>query len=218
MAMMASIGAAAKRGLLIKGSKYLETLIQADVLLIDKTGTLTLGRPHISDQVSLNSNLPAEDWLQLMASAERYSEHPLAEAVRIKARELGLQLSEPQDFEALPGMGLRARVDAQMLEVGSRRMLAPDLDLPEADKIESQWKTLMFVRVDGILAGFLAAADRPRLRTVALAVFCASMTMPSIQTCNIISGPIFWRAGRRRRTRTATASMLVRYCHKAAAG
>ncbi len=85
MAMMASIGAAAKRGLLIKGSKYLETLNQADVLLIDKTGTLTLGKPHISDQVTVNGFLP-KLWLQLAASAERYSEHPLAEYRGISQR------------------------------------------------------------------------------------------------------------------------------------
>jgi Cd2+/Zn2+-exporting ATPase/Cu+-exporting ATPase len=162
MAMMASIGAAAKRGLLIKGSKYLEMLNQANVLLIDKTGTLTLGKPRISDQVTVNSIQPAERWLQLAASAERYSEHPLAEAVRVVARERGLELSEPQDFETLPGMGLHARVDGYTLAVGSRRMIAPDADLPQADTLEAQGKTLLFVKVDGELAGFLAAEDTLR--------------------------------------------------------
>jgi P-type Cu+ transporter len=75
IAMLASIGAAARRGLLIKGGKYLESLARADVLLIDKTGTLTLGRPHIADIVSLNGASEAEV-LHWAASAERYSEHP----------------------------------------------------------------------------------------------------------------------------------------------
>jgi len=162
MAMMASIGAGAKRGLLIKGSKYLETLARADTLLIDKTGTLTLGQPHISDQLSVNSDQSTEHWFQLAASAERYSEHPLAEAVRAAARERGLSLSEPQDFETLPGMGLRARVDGRAIAIGSRRMIAPGANLPQADALEAQGKTLLFVQVDGELAGFLAAEDTLR--------------------------------------------------------
>ncbi len=162
MAMMASIGAGAKRGLLIKGSKYLETLARANVLLIDKTGTLTLGQPRISYQSSLNNDWTGDELLQLTASAERYSEHPLAEAVRGAARDRGLLLSKPQDFESLPGMGLRARVDGHILAIGSRRMIAPDADLPLADSLESQGKTLLFVQVDDKLAGFLAAEDTLR--------------------------------------------------------
>ncbi len=111
LAMMASIGAAAKRGLLIKGGKYLETLARADVLLIDKTGTLTLGRPQISDIRCLNG-APEEEILALAAAAERYSEHPLAEAVRQAAAARSLAALEPRDFVALPGMGIRARSTA----------------------------------------------------------------------------------------------------------
>ena len=162
MAMMASIGAGAKRGLLIKGSKYLETLARADVLLIDKTGTLTLGQPRISELWSVQNDLSDDDLLRLTASAERYSEHPLAEAVRISAQEHGLLLSEPQDFEALPGIGLHAQVDGHALAVGSRRMLSSNIDLPRADALEAQGKTLLFVQVDGKLAGFLAAEDTLR--------------------------------------------------------
>src|SRR5574341_724599 len=86
VAMLASIGGGAKHGLLIKGGKYLETLARADVVLVDKTGTLTLGQPQITDVIPLNG-LPASAILTLAASAERYSEHPLAEAVRVAARE-----------------------------------------------------------------------------------------------------------------------------------
>ena len=91
IAMLASIGAGAKRGLLIKGGRYLELLARADVLLIDKTGTLTLGKPQITDVVALNG-LADSELLSLAASAERYSEHPLAEAVRVAASERGLPL------------------------------------------------------------------------------------------------------------------------------
>ncbi len=162
MAMMASIGAGAKRGLLIKGSKYLETLARADVLLIDKTGTLTLGQPRINGQWTLNENQTDDDLLRLVASAERYSEHPLAEAVRVAARDRNVILSEPQDFSPQPGMGLRARVEAHLVEVGSRRMIAPNTNLPQADSLEAEGKTLLFVKIDGKLAGFLAAEDTLR--------------------------------------------------------
>ncbi len=162
MAMMASIGAGAKRGLLIKGSKYLETLARANVLLIDKTGTLTLGQPLISSQWSLNNNWTEDELLRLTASAERYSEHPLAEAVRSAAHDRGLSLSEPKEFNPLPGMGLRARIDNHTLAIGSRRMIAPNADIPQADALEAQGKTLLFVRIDNELAGFLAAEDSLR--------------------------------------------------------
>lgn len=110
IAMLASIGMGAQRGLLIKGGKYLELLARADVLLIDKTGTITLGRPQITDIVPLDDHTP-DDLLRLSASCERYSEHPLAEAVRREAVAYGLALSEPASFEALPGQGVRAQID-----------------------------------------------------------------------------------------------------------
>ncbi len=120
IAMLASIGAGAKRGLLVKGGKYLEMLARADVLLVDKTGTLTLGRPQITDVVALNG-LPANDLLVLAATAERYSEHPLAEAVRMAAHERHLALETPEGFEAVPGQGVRARVQGHTVAIGNRR-------------------------------------------------------------------------------------------------
>ena len=89
--MMAAIGAGARHSLLIKGGQYLEALAGADVLLIDKTGTLTLGRPEITDVRALNG-LAEDEILSLAASAERYSEHPLAEPVCKKAAARGLRL------------------------------------------------------------------------------------------------------------------------------
>lgn len=166
VAMLASIGAVAKRGLLVKGGKYLETLARADVLLIDKTGTLTLGRPQITDVVPLN-DVPEDAILALAASAERYSEHPLAEAVRLAAQERRLPLLEPQDFTAVPGMGVQARVNGSAVTVGNRRMIPAAASLPMADELEAQGKTLLFVAQEGELAGVLAAADTPRLEVPA---------------------------------------------------
>ena len=195
IAVLASVGAAAKHGLLIKGGRYLELLDRADVLLVDKTGTVTLGKPEITDIV-VSIQLPASrfrrgnwklrlleaDLLGLAASAERYSEHPLAEAVRVAAHTRGLVLAEPNDFVAEPGVGVWATVDGMSVAVGSRRLAANLNGLGEAqtqrigeaqtqrigeaqdlsrlaDALEAQGKTLLFVTLDGQLAGILAAAD-----------------------------------------------------------
>lgn len=171
IAMLASVGAAAKRGVLIKGGKYLETLARADVLLLDKTGTLTLGQPQITDVIPLNGCPPA-DILALAAAAERYSEHPLAEAVRSAARSNNAQLRAAEAFEAVPGMGISAMVAGHRITVGNRRMLAA-ADVPaSAAGLEAQGKTLLFVRRDAELLGVLAAADtlRPEVPAALAAV------------------------------------------------
>jgi Cu+-exporting ATPase len=161
IAMLASIGAGARRGLLIKGGKYLETLARADVLLVDKTGTLTLGRPQVAE-IQPAAGFSQEGVLALAAGAERYSEHPLAEAVRQAAVLRHLALESPQDFQAVPGEGVSARLDGVRVAVGSRRLLPPDFHWPEADALEAQGRTLLFVTRDGQPAGFLAAADTLR--------------------------------------------------------
>ena len=187
IAMLASIGAAAKHGLMIKGGKYLEILAQADTLLIDKTGTLTLGKPVILDFRILNldlgegkGGLEIEDAgetgqskienqkskiLQLAASAERYSEHPLAEAVRALARDKGLALEAVQDFKALPGFGVQAMIGGIGVAVGSRRILGDGLPVEvetAAAEFEAQGKTMLFVALNGEPAALLAASDRLR--------------------------------------------------------
>ncbi len=161
VAMLASVGASAKRGLLIKGGKYLELLARADVLLVDKTGTLTLGQPRVTDVTALNG-LSRTEVLTLVASAERYSEHPLAEAVRTLARDENISLLEPQDFEAVPGLGVRAIINQQRIVVGNRRMIPAAATLPNAAELEAQGKTLLFLESDNQLVGMLAATDTLR--------------------------------------------------------
>jgi Cd2+/Zn2+-exporting ATPase/Cu+-exporting ATPase len=177
--MLASIGAGARKGVMIKGGKYLELLNQAEVLLIDKTGTLTLGKPEI---IAIEAFQPASTRdsrepelgdhnlavLQLAASAERYSEHPLAEAVRSAAQKRNLRLDEPEDFEVIPGEGVWAKVDGRKVEVGSRRMfdgfIRTQSELPgRIDELESQGKSLLFVAQEGELLGLLAAQDTMRV-------------------------------------------------------
>jgi Cd2+/Zn2+-exporting ATPase/Cu+-exporting ATPase len=162
IAMLASIGASAKRGLLIKGGKYLESLARADVVLIDKTGTLTLGKPRITDVTPLLTDLSSFELLRLAASAERYSEHPLAEAVRAAARAKGIFLLEPESFEAVPGLGVLADIAGSKIVVGNRRMVPSAASLPIASELEKHGKTLLFVSRNGELVGVIAAADALR--------------------------------------------------------
>ena len=161
VAMLASIGGSAKRGLLIKGGKYIEILSKADVLLVDKTGTLTLGQPKITDVISLNE-LSKSEILSLTASAERYSEHPLAEAVRVMAQDENISLKDTTDFESIPGMGIRAKVNGSIIEVGNRRLISSADKLPMVAELESQGKTLLFLSQNNQCIGILAASDTLR--------------------------------------------------------
>ena len=161
VAILASVGAAAGRGLLIKGGRYLEALDRTDVVLIDKTGTLTQGRPRITDVVRLNG-LSESELVALVASAEAHSEHPLAQAVRQLAAEQRLTSVDPDGFEAVPGQGVQARVGGRRVIVGSAR-LAPMAARASAEKeLHAFGKTLLYVDVDGEAAGVLAAADAER--------------------------------------------------------
>lgn len=159
VAMLASIGGSAKRGLLIKGGKYLETLAGADTLLVDKTGTLTLGQPQITDVIPLNG-LSTSEILMLAGSAERYSEHPLAEAVRKAAQ--NMSLSDPKNFESIPGMGIRAEVNGSFVTIGNRHLIPSAGELPLTKQLEEKGKTLLFLSRDGELAAILAATDTLR--------------------------------------------------------
>ena len=161
MAMMASIGAGARRGLLVKGGRWLELLARADVLLLDKTGTLTLGRPRVGRVVPLGGRTD-DDVLRLAASVERRSEHPLAAAVVRAAREHDLVLAEPEGFEAHPGLGVSGILSEGRVRVGSRDWALPDVDLPEAAALEAEGATIVHVSVDGVPAGLIGLSDEVR--------------------------------------------------------
>ena len=197
IAMLASIGAAAKQGVLIKGGKYLELLARVDTVLIDKTGTLTLGRPVLTDIVRLNG-LEEAELLWLAASAERYSEHPLAKAVRTAAIERQMDLARPEAFEAIPGKGVSAQVGGKQVEVGSQRIF-DDRPVPAGSAaLVAQGKTLLYVQVDGEMAGILAAADTLRAETPqALAAIkelgvrhIELLTGDNERTAAVIAGPL----------------------------
>lgn len=161
IAMMASIGAAARRGLMIKGGKYLEQLARADVLLIDKTGTLTLGKPEITDILPMNGKTEYEI-LQLAASVERYSEHPLAHAIMKSARERNISLFELKKFKPTAGLGVSGKIENMDIEIGSNRSLKTTIDSPAVRKLKDQGKTLLFLKANHELIGILAAGDTLR--------------------------------------------------------
>lgn len=181
IAVLASVGAGAQKGVLIKGGKYLEILPSADVMLIDKTGTLTLGKPQITDIVPIFTESNPQDHdptiqeeipdpqariLALAASAERYSEHPLAEAVRQAASQRALHIEEVDEFEAIPGMGIRARLNGSTVTVGNQKLIerttGQALELSESSELQAQGKSLLYVALDQNPIGVLAASDTLR--------------------------------------------------------
>jgi Cu+-exporting ATPase len=161
---MVGTGKGAESGILIKGGEALEGAHKLDTVVLDKTGTLTRGRPELTDVV-VADGIREQELLRLVASAERGSEHPLGEAiVRGASRDRGLPLAEADAFEAVSGGGIRARVDGQEVLVGSRRFLSvagvPEGGLaPKGEELAREGKTPMFVAVDGEPAGLVAVAD-----------------------------------------------------------
>ncbi|WP_208590273.1 heavy metal translocating P-type ATPase [Gracilibacillus suaedae] len=156
--IMVGTGKAAESGILFKGGEHLEKTHKLDAIIFDKTGTLTKGKPEVTD---FNGD---EETLQLLASAEKGSEHPLAEAIVAYAEEKQLQLNKTESFEAIPGHGIKAKVNAKSLVVGNRKLLQ-DNGIQTNDKedvlksYEQQGKTAMLIAVDGKLSGVIAVAD-----------------------------------------------------------
>lgn len=161
IAMLASVGAAAKRGLLFKGGKYIETLAKADTVLVDKTGTLTLGRPQLTDVVAVGGTSQS-DLLALAASVERDSEHPLAAAVRAAATERSMPSYAIERFESIVGQGVRAQVHGRSIAIGNRRLIGAAAENEQAETLETQGKTVLFVAQNDMLIGMLAVADTVR--------------------------------------------------------
>jgi Cu+-exporting ATPase len=151
----------AEKGILIKGGEYLERAGRVDTVVFDKTGTLTKGVPAVTDIVAEDD---PKEVLRLAAVAEKNSEHPIAEAVIKKAEELGLRIDEPSSFEALPGLGVKARLDGTEILVGNSRLLAEQGVSVErfreaAERLSYEGKTVIYVASSGKLLGLIAVAD-----------------------------------------------------------
>jgi Cu+-exporting ATPase len=164
MSIMVATGRGARTGVLVRDAEALERLAAVDVLVVDKTGTLTEGKPSLTDCLPVDG-MDETRLLLLAAGLEQGSEHPLAEAVVRAAADRGLRLPAVDGFEALPGKGLRGRVDGQDAALGNRvlmRSIGVDLALLDeaAEQLEEDGKTVMFLGVDGKAAGLIAVADR----------------------------------------------------------
>lgn len=163
MSIMVATGRGATAGVLVKNAEVLEVLEKVDTLVVDKTGTLTEGKPR------LNSVLPVAGQddaalLRLAASLERPSEHPLATAIVQGAQQRGQSLSEPKDFQSLTGRGVRGTVDGHGVAIGNRQLLTEQgasLDWleAEANRLRHDGQTVMFVAIDGQAAGLLGVSD-----------------------------------------------------------
>ena len=169
--VLASVGTAARRGLLIKGGIALEQLARVDTIVMDKTGTLTLGEPRLTDVAPLNG-VVERDLLEAVAAVEGRSEHPLARAIVRAAGERGITPREPEAFTPLPGRGLVGTVSGRAWAIGNRRLLAergvalqPE-DEAQAQALERAGKTAFFVAHEGGMAGLVGVADviRPEVK------------------------------------------------------
>lgn len=164
MSIMVGVGRGAREGVLIKDAESLETLEQVDYLIVDKTGTLTEGRPRLTDVVVLG-DVAEVDLLRLSAAVEQRSEHPLAEAVVRAARERELMFSDVVDFDSITGGGVRGTVNGRPILIGKPALLESegvsglDTAREHADTFRRRGATVIFVAVDGELAGLLTVTD-----------------------------------------------------------
>ncbi len=163
MSVMVGTGRGAQAGVLVKNAEALELLEKIDTVVIDKTGTLTEGKPHLVHLETL-SGIADDQFLRLAASLERGSEHPLAEAIVNGAEERGLQLLPVHDFESHTGMGVTGTVDGKTVGLGNETLLeklgvAAGDALGKAESLRQEAQGVMFAAVDGELAGLLVVAD-----------------------------------------------------------
>ena len=162
-AIMVGTGKGAESGVLIRSAETLERAHKINAVLLDKTGTLTMGQPIVTDVV-VTAGSSEGDVLRLAASAETASEHPLGEAIVRAAREKGLQLGAVTEFAAVPGQGVEASVESKRLHLGNLRMMQErQLRLngleEQAKRLWEQGRTVMFLGVDGQVVGLVALSD-----------------------------------------------------------
>jgi Cu+-exporting ATPase len=164
MSIMVGIGRGAKEGVLIKNAEVLETLEKVDTVVVDKTGTLTEGRPKLTEALPA-APFTEEDLLRYAASVEQNSEHPLARAIVVGAKDRNLSVPTVEEFDSVTGGGVHGTVEGKAVLVGKRSLLADRgvqnlaaLD-DRADELQRQGRTVMFVAVDGRFAGLVAVSD-----------------------------------------------------------
>lgn len=163
MSIMVATGRAANMGILFRNAAAIELMKKVDTLVVDKTGTLTLGKPKFANML-VKPEFDESTFLTLVASLETSSEHPLASAIVEAGKDRGLPLMEVQAFESLTGKGVQGRIGSQTVTLGSRSLmeslgLSLDQLWTSAEKFREEGQTVMFVAIDGHLAGLISVAD-----------------------------------------------------------
>ena len=164
-ALMMGAGKGAENGILYKGGEHIEIANKVNAIVFDKTGTLTIGKPSVTDLVSLTEEIGEQELLRLAAIAESGSEHPLAQAVIRKAKENGTPITSPDFFEAIAGHGLKATYANHTIIIGNRKMME-DNQIAVTESIdaklsvfEKEGKTAVLVAIDNIISGIIAISD-----------------------------------------------------------
>ncbi|WP_332849933.1 heavy metal translocating P-type ATPase, partial [Clostridioides difficile] len=162
-AIMVGTGKGAENGILIKGGEALESAHKVNTVIFDKTGTITEGKPKVTDIV-LNNNVKEEYLIKIASSAEKGSEHPLGEAIVKYGEEKNIKFEKVDNFKAIPGAGIQVTINDESILLGNRKLMNDNNiklgDLEEKSNIlASQGKTPMYIAVDGNLSGIIAVAD-----------------------------------------------------------
>ena len=197
-AIMVGTGKGAENGILIKSGQALEAAYQLDTIVLDKTGTITVGKPSLTDLVPLGA-FNRSDLLQLIASAEQHSEHPLAQAILEAAQQEELDLLPVSYFEAIVGRGLSAQVEGKHLLVGNESLMKEkNIDSSAFQEqlleLSKEGKTAMFVAIDGQLTGILAVTDEMK-----------SSSLKAVQELQSMGLEVIMLTGDREETATAIA-------------
>ncbi|RSI05453.1 heavy metal translocating P-type ATPase [Streptococcus sanguinis] len=197
-AIMVGTGKGAENGILIKSGQALEASYQLNTIVLDKTGTITIGKPSLTDLLPLGA-FNRSDLLQLIASSEQHSEHPLAQAILEAAEEEELDLLPVSHFEAIVGRGLSAQVEGKHLLVGNASLMKEkNIDSSAFQEqlleLSQDGKTAMFVAVDGQLTGILAVADEMK-----------SSSLKAVQELQSMGLEVIMLTGDREETATAIA-------------
>jgi Cu+-exporting ATPase len=200
-ALLVGTSKGAQSGILFKGGEYLEEAGRVDMVIFDKTGTLTVGKPSVTD-VTPMSGLGLDEMLHLAASVEKGSEHPLGEAIVNEAKSRSIALSDPQEFEAISGEGVRAKVDNELILTGNRRLFTENaIDLstaePELERLEEEGKTAIILSKDGQIGGIVALADTVK-----------PSAKPTIEALKRMGVQVAMLTGDNSRTAAATATKI----------
>ncbi|WP_212936640.1 heavy metal translocating P-type ATPase [Bacillus hominis] len=199
--IMAGSGRSAEYGILFKGGEHLEATHRLDTVILDKTGTVTNGKPVLTDVIVVDG-FDEKEILKLVGAAEKNSEHPLAEAIVEGIKEKGIDIPSSETFEAIPGFGIESVVEGKQLLIGTRRLMKKfNIDIEEVSKsmeeLEREGKTAMLIAIDKEYAGIVAVADTvkdtskaaiARLKKMGLDV--VMITGDNTQTAQAIAGQV----------------------------